>query len=105
MLQECLALRLEQEQQANMDLQLFALERLAITIGIRRSSGSSAALTGATGLSTAQMKAVSGTYPSALGDQFIFTSGSYPKLKYGGKADGHCGGSTNVTCGAAIRGQ
>ena len=69
------------------------------------SAGSSAALTGATGLSTAEMKAVSGTYPSALGDQFIFTSGSYPKLKYGGKADGHCGGSTNVTCGAAIRGQ
>ena len=41
----------------------------------------------------------------ALGDQFILTAGSYPKLKYGGKADGHCGGSTNLTCGAAIRGQ
>ena len=68
-------------------------------------SGSSATKAGATGLSTAQMKAVSGTYPSALGDQFILTAGSYPKLKYGGKADGHCGGSTNVTCGAAIRGQ
>ena len=72
-------------------------------------SGSSTALAGTTttGLSTAQMKAVSGSYPSALGDQFILTAGSYPKLKYGessGSSDVDCGGSTNVTCGAAIRG-
>ena len=36
----------------------------------------------------------------ALGDQFIFTSGSYPKLKYGessGLSDVDCGGSTKLS--------
>ena len=33
------------------------------------------------GLTTAQMQAVSGTYPSGLGDGFQFTAGSYPKVK------------------------
>ena len=68
-------------------------------------SGSTAATltkgsdTVATGLSKTQMQADSGP---ALGDQFIFTSGSYPKLKYGessGSSDVDCGGSTNLTCG------
>ena len=33
------------------------------------------------GLLTAQMQAVSGTYPSGLGDGFELSTGSYPKVK------------------------
>ena len=36
---------------------------------------------GATGLTTDQMKATSGTYPSELGDGFQLSAGSYPKVK------------------------
>ena len=43
--------------------------------------GNDAACTGTTGLTTAQMQAVSGTFPSGLGDGFQFTAGSYPKVK------------------------
>ena len=39
------------------------------------------ACAGTTGLTTAQMQAVSGTYPSGLGAGFQFTAGSYPKVK------------------------
>ena len=40
-----------------------------------------AGTTGFTAQTTAQMQAVSGTFPSGLGDGFQFTAGSYPKVK------------------------